>query len=68
MFKKTDLYMVVQIPLNTGSYFFIFQFEHALKSPLAFKKSETITRSVLVDSCDLKYLCFVITAMIILRG
>lgn len=36
--NKKDLYMIVQIPLNTCSYFFIFQFEHALKSPLLLKK------------------------------
>lgn len=35
----TNLYIIVEMPLNTGSYFFIFIFEHALEST-AFKKAK----------------------------
>lgn len=35
---STDLYIFVEMPLNTGSYFFIFPFEHALESTLLLRK------------------------------
>lgn len=50
---SADLYIIVEMPLDIGRYFFIFPFEHALESSPAFKKAKQ-SPVVLVDGCDMK--------------